>query len=89
VFGFGSCAHNVKILFLVEHFIGKKPMPLGRIPVVLVGYGRNRSELAAYLNKSNQFSNKFHEPKAKNDEKYYTKSGIAYFIARDNCHNQK
>jgi hypothetical protein len=57
-------------------FIGKKPMPLGRIPVVLVGYGRNGSELAAHFNKSNYFSNMFYEPKAKNDEKHAIKSGI-------------
>ena len=40
-------------------------MPLGSIPVVLAGYGRNGSGLAAYFNKSNYFSNMLYEPKAK------------------------
>lgn len=62
-------------------------MPLGRIQVVLVGYGRNGSELAAYFNKSNYFSNMLYEPKAKNDEKHAIKSGIDKCIARDKWRN--
>jgi hypothetical protein len=63
-------------------------MPLGSIPVVLVGYGRNGLELAAYFNKSNYFSNKFYEPKAKNVEKHAIKSGIDKCFARGKCRNK-
>jgi hypothetical protein len=62
-------------------------MPLGSLPIVLVGYGRNGSGLAAYFNKSNYFSNRFHEPKAKNDEKHTIKSRMDKCFARDKCHN--
>jgi hypothetical protein len=65
--------------------VGKKPMPLGSIPVVLAGHGRNGSGLAAYFNKSNYFSNMFYEPKAKNDEKHTIKSGIDKCFARGKC----